>query len=71
MSAEYTTGDSMVVLTAPPATKGRADRFTGDVWVDGIPREGRTRLRPVGEGAVLLGRPERRGMPMPMASPCT
>lgn len=27
----------MVVLPAPPTEKAAADRFTGDVWVDGIP----------------------------------
>jgi hypothetical protein len=39
MSAGYTTGDSMVVLAAPPTTKGPADRFTDDVRVDGITEE--------------------------------
>jgi quercetin dioxygenase-like cupin family protein len=28
--------DAMVVLPAPPTVKAAADRFTGDVWVDGI-----------------------------------
>ena len=29
-------GDSMVALPAPATAKAPADRFTGDVWVDGI-----------------------------------
>jgi quercetin dioxygenase-like cupin family protein len=36
MSGEHTEAPSMVVLTAPPTAKAAADRFTGDVWVDGI-----------------------------------
>ena len=35
MPAEQT-GDPMVVLAAPPTTKAPGERFTGDVWVDGI-----------------------------------
>lgn len=35
MPAERT-GDSMVVLPAPATAKAPAERFTGDVWVDGI-----------------------------------
>jgi quercetin dioxygenase-like cupin family protein len=29
-------GDTMVVLPSPPTAKAVAERFTGDVWVDGI-----------------------------------
>jgi quercetin dioxygenase-like cupin family protein len=36
MSADQTAGAPMVMLTAPPTAKAAADRFTGDVWVDGI-----------------------------------
>src|SRR5690348_6836202 len=36
MSGENTGGASMVVLHASPTAKAAADRFTGDVWVDGI-----------------------------------
>jgi quercetin dioxygenase-like cupin family protein len=36
MSGEHTDSASMVVLTAPPTAKAAADRFTGDVWVDGV-----------------------------------
>jgi len=36
MSGEHTDGASMVVLTAPPTAKAAADRFIGEVWVDGI-----------------------------------
>lgn len=35
MSAEQA-GGAMVVLSAPATAKAPAERFTGDVWVDGI-----------------------------------
>jgi quercetin dioxygenase-like cupin family protein len=36
VSEDAVSGDAMVVLPAPATTKAAADRFTGDVWVDGI-----------------------------------
>jgi quercetin dioxygenase-like cupin family protein len=36
MSDEQTNGASMVVVSPPATRKAVADRFTGDVWVDGI-----------------------------------
>src|SRR5437870_4100831 len=36
MSAEHDDIDPMVVLPTPATTKAPADRFTGDVWVDGV-----------------------------------
>jgi quercetin dioxygenase-like cupin family protein len=36
MSGEAVGAMSMVALSAPPTRKAPADRFTGDVWVDGI-----------------------------------
>lgn len=36
MSADPPGGDPMIVLPAPATVKAAADRFTGDVWVDGI-----------------------------------
>lgn len=36
MSGDRSEGDPMVMLPAPATTKAPADRFTGDVWVDGI-----------------------------------
>lgn len=36
MGAEQGGGNPMIVLPAPPTRKAAADRFTGDVWVDGI-----------------------------------
>jgi quercetin dioxygenase-like cupin family protein len=36
MSGDQPNGDAMIVLPAPPTAKAVADRFTGDVWVDGI-----------------------------------
>lgn len=36
MSADQPSSGSMVVLPSPPTAKAVAERFTGDVWVDGI-----------------------------------
>ncbi|MGV1010661.1 MAG: (R)-mandelonitrile lyase [Dermatophilaceae bacterium] len=36
MPDKNVSGDSMSVLPAPPTAKAVAERFTGDVWVDGI-----------------------------------
>jgi quercetin dioxygenase-like cupin family protein len=36
MSAEQTDGGPMIVLPASATAKAAADRFTGDVWVDGV-----------------------------------
>jgi quercetin dioxygenase-like cupin family protein len=36
MPADDVSGDAMVMLPAPSTEKAAPDRFTGDVWVDGI-----------------------------------
>jgi quercetin dioxygenase-like cupin family protein len=36
MPADDVSGDAMVMLPAPSTVKAAPDRFTGDVWVDGI-----------------------------------
>ena len=36
MSGDATGDDAMLVLPSPPTAKATADRFTGEVWVDGI-----------------------------------
>jgi quercetin dioxygenase-like cupin family protein len=36
MPGETVDGDSMIVIPSPATRKAAADRFTGDVWVDGI-----------------------------------
>lgn len=36
MSADQPGGDPMIVLPAPATVKAAADRFMGEVWVDGI-----------------------------------
>jgi YD repeat-containing protein len=50
MSADTPDGDKMIVLPPPATVKTAADRFTGDVWVDGITngaRSGAARLATV------------------------